>query len=320
MTVIALEMFWNGVSIVLSVLLMIGIGMLLSRLGWLTSQANDLLAKLVTHVALPCMTFSQLLTYYHREELLASLPSLAAACASVGLLYALSEPISRLTRVPAAQRGVFRATMTFSNTIFIGLPINTALFGERALPPALLYYLANTALFWIVGVNGIQADGGAARAGFSWATLKRALTPPLISFTLSLAIILLGAPVPLSVMQAAGYVGNLVTPLAMFFIGGMLHRMLRKGLRWRRGYTAIVLSRFVLSPALILGLTYLLGGMSPLWRGVFLVQASMPAQSSCAIVAHSYRADSEYAAGGITVTTLLSMLTIPLFAALSTAL
>ena len=315
------DMFFSGVSIVVTVLLMVGVGMLLSRLGWFTPQVNDLLAKLVTHVALPCMTFSQLLTNYHRAELLASLPSLGMGLISILLLYGLAFLLSRLLRIPQGRRGVFRTTFTFGNTIFMGLPIATALFGEQALPAALMYYLANTSLFWFVGVSDIQADSGAGRGKpFSLSTLKRLLTPPLITFVLCIVLILLEVPTLPPLMKAAGYVGNLVTPLAMFFIGGMLYNMLRQGLRWERGYGAFILARFVLSPGLILAVMCLLGGLNPLWRGAFLVQASMPCQSSCAIVAHSYRADSEYSAGGITITTLLSMLTIPLFAALSTVL
>ncbi|MCL2544302.1 MAG: AEC family transporter [Clostridia bacterium] len=311
-------MFFSGVSIVITMLIMIGVGVLLSRLGWFTPQVNDLLAKMVTHVALPSMTFSQLLTNYHRAELLASLPGLGMAMAAILLLYGLAWLLSRALRIPRGRRGVFRSTFTFGNTIFMGLPIAVALFGEQALPAALMFYLANTSLFWVVGVSDIQADSEAGRPGFSPAALKRLLTPPLITFVLCIVLILLEAPTAPPLMRAAGYIGNLVTPLAMLFIGGMLYNMLRQGLRWERGYGAFILARFVLSPGLILAVMFLFGGLHPLWRGAFLVQASMPCQSSCAIVAHSYRADSAYAAGGITITTLLSMLTIPLFAALTT--
>lgn len=315
------DMFLKGVSIVASMLIMVGIGMLLNRLGWLTPQVNDLLAKLVTHVALPCMTINQLLTQYHREELLASLPSFGMAAASVLLLYGIACLLSRPLRIPRERRGVFRATMSFGNTIFMGLPVGIALFGEQALPAVLMYYLANTMLFWIVGVSAIQADGSGAKGSFlSLAVLKRLLTPPLITFLVCIVLILLEAPTVPPLLNAAGYVGNLVTPLAMFFIGGTLYNLLRRGLRWERGYGAFILARFLLSPGILLAVIYLFGGMNPLWRGVFLLQASMPCQSSCAIVAHSYGADSAYAAGGITITTLLSMLAIPLFAALTMVL
>jgi predicted permease len=302
------------------VLIMIGIGMLLAHRGWFTSQTDDLLAKLVTHVAMPSMTVNQLLLRYRRDELLAVLPSLGAALASILLLYGTAVLFSTVLRIPRRHRGIFRAMFTFGNTIFIGLPINIALFGEGALPAALMYYLANTALFWIIGAPAIRGDGGAPRAGFSWNALRPLLTPPLLAFLLSVALVLSNASLPDPVMQAAGYVGGMVTPLSLLFVGGLLYRMLRRGLRWQRGYGAFVFSRFVLSPALTLAMIYALGGMSPLWRGVYLVQASMPSQTSCAIVAHSYHADAEYATGGITVTTLLSMISIPFFAAMTTVL
>lgn len=316
----ALDMLWNGVSIVTSVIIMIGIGVWLTHKGWFTAQVTDLFAKLVTHVALPCMTYSQLLNYYQRDDLLASLPALVIGYLSIGLLYALAYPLAHLLRIPVRQRGVFRAMMTFGNTIFIGLPINTALFGEQALPATLMYYLANTSLFWVVGVNGIQTDGGAPRAGFTWQTFRRILNPPLITFGVCIAWILLGVPTVPPLMKAASYVGNLVTPLALFFVGSMLYRMFRQGLRWQRGYGIFIFARFVLSPALIFLLIGCMGGLPALWRNSYLVQASMPCQSSCAIVAHSYQADAEYATGGITITTLLSMLTIPFFAMLTAIL
>ncbi len=314
-------MFWKGVSIVGSVLIMLGIGMLLTHKGWFTAQVDDVLAKLVTNVALPCTTINQLLTYYRREDLLASLSSLGMALCAILLLYFCSGFAAKLLRIPKERVGTFRAVFSFGNTIFIGLPISTALFGEQAMPAALMFYLANTVFFWSLGAPGIQVDGEKARAGFSLSvTLCRIFTLPMISFLLAVALILLGARLPEPAMKAAGYVGSMVTPLSLMFIGGMLYRMLRQGIRWQRGYGAFIFSHFMLLPGFILLLMALFGGMPPLWRSAYLVQASMPAQSSCAIIAHTYRADAEYATGGITITTLLSMLTIPLFAALSTVL
>ncbi len=324
------DMFLNAVSIVTSVMLMIGIGFWCTRKGWFTPSVSDLFAKLVTNLALPCMTFAQLLSRYTRAELLGSLPALGVGYATILCMYLLSWPVARLMRIPAGRQGVFRAMFTFGNTIFIGLPINTALFGQEALPATLMYYLANTSIFWLVGVNGIQSDGGAARTGFSLKTLRRIMTPPLIMFLLCVVLILLDVPTVLPtgvqrllfqpLMSMAGYVGALVTPISLFFIGGMLCRMLATGIRWEKGYSALIAARFLLCPVLVLGLSVLAGGLMPLWRSAYIVQASMPAQSSCAIVAHSYGADAEYATGGITITTLLSVITIPLFAVLTTLL
>ena len=310
-------MFWNGVSIVWSVFLIVGIGMLLTHLKWFTEPITRLFSKLVVNVGLPAMAIYQMVSQYDRAHLLAALPSLAVGYVSIALLYMAALPIARLFRIPQNRVGVFRAMFSFGNTIFIGLPISQALFGDEALPATLMYYMANTTLFWTLGANGIQLDGGAARAGFSWASCRRMLTPPLMALFFAIACILIGLPLPSFVLKAANYIGNIVTPISLFFVGSMLYGMLRQGLRWERGYGVLLLGRFVLSPVLIALLGAAAGSLSPLWASTYLVQASMPVQTSCAIVAHSYNADAEYATGAVTLSTLLSTLSIPLFSALA---
>ncbi|MDR3051015.1 MAG: AEC family transporter [Oscillospiraceae bacterium] len=313
-------MFLQGVQVVCSVFLIVGLGMLLAHLKWLDKAAMDLLSRLVVQVGLPCMTVAQLFSQYDQRALLGALPYLGMAFLSVGLMYALAFAAQALLRVPTPKRGVFRCLFAFGNTIFIGLPITTALFGEAALPPTLMYYLANTTLFWTLGVSGVQVDGGAPRAGFRLAALRRVLTMPLITFTACTALILAGFSLPKLLLDTARYVGNMVTPLSLFFIGAILHRMLREGLVWQRGYAGLLAARFLLSPLLMMTIGAALGGLPTLWRSAFLLQAGMPAQSSTAIVAHNYGGDEEYATGGITLTTLLSACVIPLFAALAASL
>lgn len=315
-------MLVKSISIVASVFLMVGVGFALRRWGFFRGDAPSLLSRLVTDIGMPCTTAAQLFRSYTRESLMAGLPSLGIAYLSVGLAYALSIPISLLLRIPEKRRGVFRAVFAFGNTIFIGLPVNQALFGDAAIPATLLYYVANTSLFWTLGAMGIQRDGGQITGkGFSLSTLKKVLTPPLVTFFLCAALIFLGVRLPTFLLDTTQYIGNIVTPLSLFFVGTMLADMVRQGLTWERGYGAVIFARFVLSPGLVLLLMGLLGGsMPPLYQDTYLVQASMPTQASCAIVAHTYRADAEYATGAVTITTLLCTLTIPLFAMLSTVL
>lgn len=315
-------MLGKAVGIVAVVFLMVALGIALRRWGFLRgANVPTLLSKLVVQVGLPSMMVSQLFRYYTRESLLAGLPSLGVAYLSVLLIHCLSLLVARLVHIPEKRRGLFSALFTYGNTIFVGLPVNAALFGEKALPATLLYYIANTSLFWLLGVMGIQRDGGGIQGKvLSLQTLRSLLTPPLLSFIICGTLIFLGIGLPTFLLDTAGYLGNIVTPLSLLFLGVMLADMLAEGLRWERGYGFIIAAHFLFSPALILLLTHLFGGMPQLYRCAFLVQASMPVQTSCAIAAHTYHADAQYATGAVTITTLLSVVTIPLFAMLTTYL
>lgn len=314
-------MFGRAVEIVVSVLLIVGTGFYLRHIGWFGGDTPTLLSRLTTSIGLPATTIVQLFTRYTRESLLESLPALGIAYLSVGIVYLISAPAARLAHIPPGRRGVFRAVFTFGNTIFIGLPINQALFGEAALPATLLYYVANTSLFYSVGLAGIQRDGGQLNGRiFSLAFLKKMATVPLITFLLCVVAIFAGVSLPGFLLNTAQYMGGIVTPISLFFIGTMLYDMVHQGIRWEKGYGAAILSRFVISPGLTLLLMAALGGLSPLAQSTYLVQAAMPVQASCAIVAHAYGADARYATGVIMITTLMSILTIPLFAVLTTVL
>ena len=78
---------------------------------------------------------------------------------SVTLTFALAIALAKLARVKRQHFGLFCASVANSNTIFIGIPVNLALFGEGSIPYVLLYYAASTVFFWTVGVYSITCPG-----------------------------------------------------------------------------------------------------------------------------------------------------------------
>ena len=74
-----------------------------------------------------------------------------------------------------------------SNTIFVGLPINQALFGDASIPYVLIYYMCNTTFFWTLGTYLIQRDGeGEAQFDLKTSLKKSFLRPDGLSLGTSL--------------------------------------------------------------------------------------------------------------------------------------
>lgn len=331
----------DAIQTVLSVFMLIGVGMLLTHLNWLNEKNNKLLTDLVMRVALPGLIVNNLFTSFTRQSLLESLPGLAVPYLSIFLTLAVSLGIALITQIQKNRQGVFSCLFVFSNSVFIGVPVCTALFGDSAMPYILMYYIANTSLFWTIGAYLIQKDGGMrqekgslrqlpeylmkrirreeideaayAPAKRTLNTLKRMFPIPLIAFIVCFVLVLLGARLPGFVLSAAKYMGNLTTPLSLFIVGSILMRMIRTGnFRWQKGYGWILLGRFILSPLLLIACS-LLVKMPPLMRDVLIVQAAMPSMSQTAMISGSWGADSEYTTGGVLVTTALSLITIPVY-------
>lgn len=306
---------------VLSVLLMIGLGFALAKKGWLEEKSASLISRLVVTIALPAYMLANLMGGYDRARLLSMLPGLPVPFAVMASAYAIGAGIAALFRLPRGRRGTFASMFALSNTIFIGLPVNLVLFGEASLPYVLLYYIANTSLFWTLGVYGIARDGAilAGRPAPSLVSaegLRRIFSPPLIAFLAAVAMIAIGIGLPKPILESCKTVGAMTTPLSMLFIGIVISRVKWKELRLGRDLLLALAGRFLLSPLL---LVLIAGGtgLPLLMKEVFLVQASMPAMTQTPILAEAYGADSEYAGLATSVSTVLSLATIPAFKVLA---
>ncbi len=190
---------------------------------------------------------------------------------------------------------------------------------EASLPFVLLYYIANTSLFWTVGVYGIARDGSIRRgrprpALVSGESLKRILSPPLVAFLTAVALILVGVRLPKVLMHSCKTLGAMTTPLSMLFIGIVIARVEWKKLKLEVDLLLVLAGCFLLSP-LVLVLMARWMALPLLMKKVFFVQAAMPAMTQTPILAEAYGADSEYAGLGRALTTVLGLATIPLYMA-----
>jgi len=309
---------------VFSVILMIGLGFGLAKARWFEGDASSLISRLVVNVAVPTYMVSNLTGGYDRAKLLSMLPGLPVPFAVMIASYLLAMGIAALLRVKKERRGTFQSMFALSNSVFIGLPVNLLLFGDASLPFALLYYIANTTLFWTIGVYGIAADG-ALRTGsqkpslLSLSGLRRILSPPLLGFLVGVILILLDVKLPKSIMDTCKYLGNMTTPLSMLFIGIVIERVEWKKLKFEKDYVAVLAGRFIATPLLMaLSLRWL--DLPLLMKQVFLMQATMPAMTQTPIIAESFKSDTEYAAIGTSLTTVISMVTIPIYMTLISVL
>ncbi|NOW03073.1 AEC family transporter [Clostridium beijerinckii] len=309
---------FNALGSVFSIALMISTGFFLSHKGWFDEKTSKLFSRLVCNLAIPCLMISQFTESFDKEKLLSLGGGLFAPFTSMAIGYIIAVIVSKAIKVEKKRIGTFRSMFFVSNSIFIGLPVNMALFGEKSIPNVLLYYIANTTFFWTLGVYGISRDGDSTNANiFSFDTIKRIMSPPLLSFTFAVLLILLDIHLPKFVLDTCKYFGNLTTPLAMLFIGITIHSVNFKEFRFSWDMLAIILGRFIISPILILLLCNF-ANTPLLMKEVFVIQAAMPVMTNTAIVSKRYNADYEYATVNTIITTILSLIVIPIYMLLLT--
>lgn len=292
---------------------MIVLGYCLTRRGFFEVSVSKLFAKLVINVSLPAMIVSNLLSVFDREKLYSAGKGIIIPVASMLICYGAAMAAARLIKVKPERKGIFQAMFFASNTIFVGMPVNIALFGEQSAPYVLFYYAANTTLFWTIGIYGIRKDKkDSGERLLSMNTVKQIFSPPLLGLLTGILLVLSGIRLPGFIMDSCKYIGNLTTPLSLLFLGITFSNIDIRDAKPDKDMVALLVGRFVLSPLLVYVLSLFIQ-VPPLMTKVFIIQSSMPVIAQAAIVAREYGADYRYATIMVTVTTVLNILFIPIY-------
>ena len=306
-----MDIFLRSISGILVILGMILVGFVIGEKGWFDDKSRGLLAKLVTQVALPCYMLYTITQRFTAADLLKMLPALRFPALSMVILLGIATGVARIFAVRQDRRGLFISMFFNSNTIFVGLPINQALFGDASIPYVLIYYMCNTTFFWTLGTYLIQRDGEGEAQFDIRISLKKVFSPPLMGFLLGLVFVILQIKLPAFLASDLQYLGNLTTPLSMIFIGLSVSHVGVKQLVLGKDQLLILLGRFLVAPLLMATIVYWVP-LPSLMKQVFIIQSAMPVMTNAPVVARLYGADSDYAAVMVTETTLATMVVIPI--------
>lgn len=294
------------ISKVAVMLILIFVGFVITRLGMFTekgaSETTTLLLKIVT----PCLIVNSLISASGDLKPTELLLSAALSAFSMGISIALSYLVFR--KEPPESQKVLRFSMIFSNAGFMGLPLVQAIVGDRGVVFGSFYVVVFNVICWTYGF--IMMGGGKLN-------LKTALlNPGVIGLAIGLPIYFLRISLPDIISEPIGFLAGLNTPLAMLVIGSFVARVdLRTFLTDISVYKMAFL-RLILCPGLYL-LALLLIRPEPELFISSVIQASTPVAANTVLFAVEYHRDSALASKSVASTTVLSIITIPIFTVLA---
>jgi malate permease and related proteins len=304
----------KSIESILTIIILIAIGYIFTHAGWFNESTSKLFSRIVMNISLPCYMFFNITTTFDRAQLESLSRNLIVPFVSIGISYLLSIVVSNVIKVDRSRKGVFRSMFFASNTMFIGLPVNLALFGEASVPFVLLYYLANTTFYWTVGAYEVRMDNPLNKHMpiLNFSTVKRIFNPAVIGFSAGVAVVLTGLNMPAFISDSSKYIGNLTTPLAMFFTGIVLYSVKLREIKFDKDVITLLLARALICPFLVLLLLHFFP-VPKLMGMVFVIQAAMPAITSTGVVAREFGSDYKFASVMTVVTTAASLVIIPVY-------
>ena len=284
----------HTISNVLVLVLTAGIGWLAAQTGKLDDTGRITTAKIV-NLSIPFFLFNSVTTKFTHDQLVELLGMAWLPFVTVCLNLLISLALIRLGLVRRELSGTFTAAFTGSTVLFVGVPMTTALFGEEGIPYLLVYFFANCVF---IGLYAIQTDGvaktGGARPKLAFMKSVRMLfSPPLLSFIVGIAFVVLSIPIPHFVAATVKSFGSVTSPLALFFIGMTIFKIgVSEMKRMPRELVFVLLSCFVIRP-LVMYLVTIPFDLEPIMRKVFVAAAALPVSSVIAVLARALRLKSD---------------------------
>lgn len=286
--------------------ILMGVGYICYRQEMITDEVSRKLSAIVVNIANPALVLSACTgeNKIQGRELLMIAAIVIAVYAAL-LLLALMIP--RLLSVEQKSRGTYQAMTVFSNIGFMGFPVVAALYGNEAVLYASLFTIPYNVLIYTYGVAAMAKEKEKLKGSFS---LKRIFNVGVIACIITIVVYLLRIPVPRFIGTTITNLSNLTAPLSMMVIGASLATIDLKKLFTDGKLLLFSAIKLLLIP--IAGVLIIRQFVdNDMICGVCMVMLATPVGSMTAMMAQQYDGDYEMASKGVALTTILSVITMP---------
>jgi predicted permease len=294
---------------VFPVFALIACGYLAGRLRLVNQASSEALNQFVYYFALPAMLF---VAVYRGslEEILSGWFMLGVVAATLGTA-AAGFAVSRLFQNGDRAQSTLRAlNASFANTGYLGIPLVTVAYGERAALPAALATVATNIFSFALAIVLLERFAHPGRPSVGRALASVARSPLIWPIAFAVLLVAFQVRVPLTVERFAGLLAAAAGPCALFAIGLFVSQLsIRAGARASGPSTAL---KLVLHPLLMAALAFWVLPIDPFWAKIAVVCASLPLGATAFVLSQRYRVLEEETSTGAVISTVASLLTVSL--------
>ena len=297
-----MESFFNMVDVQTVLFIYMAVGFFCRKVRIFTDEARDKLTDFVVLVTLPCMIFESFHMAFSLETLKQGAASVAIALVMACVALLLGKVL--YNRFPYEEKSILQYGTLVSNSGFAGLPVVSGAYGDQGLFLGSLFIIPTRILMWSAGISLFT------RADAKQAVKKVLLNPGIIAVEVGLVRMVLQFPLPHFVDTAVDNLGACTSPMAMALVGAILADVPLKTVFDPKSFYLVAVRQFLL-PGICLAALRLLQ-VDPLTIGVSVALTGMPIGSTTAILAQKYGADAQFASKCVFISTLTSLVTVPI--------
>lgn len=283
------------------------VGYAAKKFGIIDDTADKALTNIILYITLPALivfsmdfpfSFSFLKNFY--TLIFLSIYILVLACI-------LAFFMARQNNLPEDKGGVYQSLIIFGNQGFLGYALCFSLFSKEGVMYASVFNLFFLFLIWTYGVYLIAKE----QLTFSWRILI--LNPGVLATSFGLLLFLMPFKLPLTISKFLENLGTPTTPLSMLLIGSLIGN-LKKDVLFKlckdKHLWQAVFAKLIIVPLLPFMLIFF--NIKFTLLAIAVILTAMPSAPTTAIFAKKYGSDIYFGSIGICVSTLLSLLSLPL--------
>ena len=293
----------------LKLFLLLVLGFVLFKCHIFDEYTNKKISALIVNVASPMFIISSIAGVEGNNKSIVFLMIGAGILMYIGFII-LGKIINRIFPFPKKDWPVYECMVVFANTGFMGYPVLLDVFGQEAVFYASLIHMAFNFFVYTYAIMCLtKGDDSEFKLNF-----KQLLTPGIILIFVGIFIYLFDIQLPSVLMDTINSVGSLTAPLSMMMIGSSLavYPIKDSFTDWRSYVFAFV--RLMIVPFVTMIMCRLLH-IDAYYANITIITNAMPVGSMVLMLATQYNANVKIVTRNIVVSTLLSVITIPIVVA-----
>lgn len=284
------------------------VGYMAGKLGYMGGEFDRKLSSLVINWTCPALILSSAMTGELPDRRFI-LPLLAISVVTYLVLTGVAFWLPRFLTRRKDDEGVVGFAMMFGNVGFMGYPVVASIFGHEAVFYAAVLNVVNTFAVFTVGTILVTGKGEVEGPHFQKKVLY---STPMLSAYLTMLIVALEIDnIPACISQPLTMIGDITVPAALLIIGSSMSQLPLRALMGNATVYITTVMRLVVVPVAMYFLCLLLG-FNPYVVNINTVVIAMPVATYGTILCLKYNRDTSLMAEVTFITTLLSMITIPL--------
>ena len=296
------------VVVMLTLFALVVVGYVAGKLGYLGGDFDRQLSRLVINITCPALILSSAMTGTLPDRRYI-LPLLLISVITYMILSGVAFFLPRYMTKKKDDEGIIGFALMFGNVGFMGYPVVASIFGYEAVFYAAVLNVVNTFAVFTIGTILITRKNDVEGKHFQKKVLY---STPMLAAYLTMAIVALEIDnIPEAISQPLTMLGNITVPAALLIIGSSMSNLPLRSLLGNGTVYTTTLFRLVLLP---IGIHFLMGvlGFSPLVVNINTLVIAMPVATYGTILCLRHEKDATLMTEVTFITTLFSMLTIPL--------